>query len=175
MVTDEQVKLLRPKRMEGKTQASAAAIAGMSERTARRWGTGPLPSMLKAQRPRDWRTRKDPFEGVWEQDVVPLLLADERGQLQVNTLFEMLEEKQPGRFRPGQRRALERIVAAPAVLIVAERQMAFRDVVAELEASMQARLLGVPEDELSFLITPRKVVEILRRVPGRTHFHTSRR
>ena len=108
MVTDEQVKLLRRKRMEGKTQASAAAIAGMSERTARTWETGPLPSTVK--RPRDWRTRKDPFEGVWEQDVVPHLLADEHGQLQVKTLFEMLEEKHPGRFQPGQRRTLERRV-----------------------------------------------------------------
>jgi len=110
MVTDEQVKLLRRKRMEGKTQAGAAAIAGMSERTAREWETGPLPSTVKAQRQRDWRTRKDPFEGVWEQDVVPQLVADEHGQLQVKTLFEMLEEKHPGRFKPGQRRTLERRV-----------------------------------------------------------------
>ena len=110
MVTDEQVKLLRRKRMEGKTQASAAAIAGMSERTAREWEKGPLPSVARSNRQRHWRTRRDPFEGVFDEDVVPLLRADEARQLQVKTLFELLEEKYPGRFQPGQRRTLERRV-----------------------------------------------------------------
>jgi hypothetical protein len=36
MVTDEQVKLLRYKVMKGKSQEGAAAIVGMSVRTARR-------------------------------------------------------------------------------------------------------------------------------------------
>ncbi len=44
MVTDEQVRLLRKKRMDGKTLEAAAAAAGMSERTARKWQAGPLPS-----------------------------------------------------------------------------------------------------------------------------------
>jgi hypothetical protein len=35
MVTDAQVRRLRQKRMEGKTQAAAAAASGMSVRTAR--------------------------------------------------------------------------------------------------------------------------------------------
>jgi DNA-binding XRE family transcriptional regulator len=55
MVTDEQVRRLRQKRMEGKTQAAAAASAGMSERTARAWERGSLPS--EARQPRSWRTR----------------------------------------------------------------------------------------------------------------------
>ena len=37
MVTDAQVRRLREKRMTGKTLAAAAAAAGVSERTARRW------------------------------------------------------------------------------------------------------------------------------------------
>ena len=45
--------------MAGKTLAAAAAAAGMSERTARRWQEGTLPSAAKAVRP--WRTREDPF------------------------------------------------------------------------------------------------------------------
>jgi len=36
MVTDAQVRLLRHRRMEGKTQEAAAAVAGMSVRTARK-------------------------------------------------------------------------------------------------------------------------------------------
>ena len=53
--------------MTGKTLAAAAA--GVSERTARRWQSGALPSTAKA--PRTWRTREDPFGDVWETEVVP--------------------------------------------------------------------------------------------------------
>jgi hypothetical protein len=37
VVTDQQVVLLRQRRMEGKTQQTSAAIAGMSVRSARKW------------------------------------------------------------------------------------------------------------------------------------------
>ena len=50
--------------MEGKKQQqTAAAMAGMSERSARKWQCGPLPSETKQER--RWRTRPDPFDGVW--------------------------------------------------------------------------------------------------------------
>jgi hypothetical protein len=55
MVTDEQVRLLRKKRMEGMTHEAAGAAAGMSERTARTWQQGPLPSQTKT--PRAYRDR----------------------------------------------------------------------------------------------------------------------
>jgi hypothetical protein len=108
MITDHQVKLLRQKRMEDKTQEAAAAAAGMSERSARKWEQGPLPS--ETRKPRWWRTRPDPYAEVWEKDVVPLLESDRRGELQAKTLFEELEARYPGRFQPGQRRTLERRV-----------------------------------------------------------------
>ena len=44
MVKDAQVGVLRRKRMEGKTQEAAAAAAGMSERSARKWQRGAYPS-----------------------------------------------------------------------------------------------------------------------------------
>jgi hypothetical protein len=109
MITDQQVKLLRQKRMEGKTQETAAAAAGMSVRSARKWEQGPMPSE-EARKPRWWRTRADPYATVWEQDVVPLLEADRKGELQAKTIFEELEARYPGRFKPGQRRTLERRV-----------------------------------------------------------------
>ena len=40
MVTDAQVRLLRKRMSEGKTMISAAASAGMSERSAQRWKAG---------------------------------------------------------------------------------------------------------------------------------------
>jgi hypothetical protein len=71
MVTDAQVRVLRQKRMEGKTIETAAAAAGMGVRSAQKWQAGPLPSETK--RPRAWRTRPDPFAEVWDREVVPLL------------------------------------------------------------------------------------------------------
>ena len=108
MVTDAQVRRLREKRMSGKTWGAAAAAAGMSERTARRWRSGALPST--AQGPRTWRTREDPFSDVWQSEVVPQLVADTDGRLQVLTLFTALCRRHPGRFQPGQLRTLQRRV-----------------------------------------------------------------
>ena len=70
MVTDQQVVLLRQRRMEGKTQQTSAAMAGVSVRSARKWQCGPLPSETGQER--WWRTRTDPFEGVWEEEILPL-------------------------------------------------------------------------------------------------------
>lgn len=123
MVTDEQVKLLRQKRMDGKTQEQAAASSGMSIRTARRWEKGLLPSQTKGPRP--WRTREDPFEGVWEQEVVPLLRSDSRGELEAKTVLRELQARYPGRFRDGQVRTLQRRVRDWRALHGPEREVYF--------------------------------------------------
>jgi len=106
MITDEQVKLLRQKRMNGLKQETAAAVAGMSVRSARKWEKGPLPS--EARQPRTWRTREDPFVDVWESDVVPLLEADTKGVLEAPTILEELEARHPGRFSGKELRTLQR-------------------------------------------------------------------
>ena len=62
MVTDAQVRVLRSKRMQGHTIETAAAAAGMSERSAQTWKDGPMPSATTT--PRTWRTRVDPFAAV---------------------------------------------------------------------------------------------------------------
>lgn len=108
MVTDEQVKLLRQKRMEGMKQAAAAATAGMSVRTARTWESGLLPSASKTSR--DWRTREDPFKDEWESEVVPLLERDVKGKLQAKTIFKALRRQHPGKYEAGQLRTLQRRV-----------------------------------------------------------------
>jgi hypothetical protein len=108
MVTDAQVRRLREKRMNGNTVGAAAAAAGMSERTARRWHEGPLPTGTKVAR--GWRTREDPFEPVWATEIVPRLAADTDRRLQALTLFDWVCERYPGRFQPGQVRTLQRRV-----------------------------------------------------------------
>jgi transposase len=108
MVTDRQVRLLRKRRMEGMKLEAAASAAAMSERTARKWQRGPLPSAGK--KPRQWRTRTDPFEQVWADEIEPLLVADTDGRLEAKTIFEELERRRPGQFEPGQLRTLQRHV-----------------------------------------------------------------
>ena len=106
MVTDQQVRRLRQKMMEKKTQEAAAAAAGMSVRTARKWQRGPLPS--EKRQARQWRTRPDPFAGVWSEEIEPLLRRDPDGVMRATTILERLEERYPGQFNEGQVRSLQR-------------------------------------------------------------------
>ena len=126
MVTNAQVRRLRENRMSRKTLAAAAAVAGMSERTARTWQRGALPSTAKA--PRTWRTREDPFADVWQSEVVPQLVADTDGRLQALTLFKVLCRRHPGRFQAGQRRTLQRRVRDWRVQYGPDREVYFEQV-----------------------------------------------
>ena len=68
-ITLQQVKLYMSYRNKS-SQVDAAAKAGISERTARRIDSGKYSSRNK---PRNYRTRKDPFGGLFEQYLEPLL------------------------------------------------------------------------------------------------------
>src|SRR5258708_13529636 len=86
MKKDGEVMLYMRERHKGTTQEVAAARAGMSERTARRYEkAGKLPSQLK--RPRPWRTRENPFEEDWPWWWEQL---DRAPALQLRTLFSLL-------------------------------------------------------------------------------------
>ncbi len=76
--------------MERKTQQTSAAMAGMSVRSARKSQCGPLPS--ETGQGRWWRTRTDPFDGVWEEEIKPLLQGEAAGRLRATTIIEWLEE-----------------------------------------------------------------------------------
>ena len=106
MVTGQQVRRLRQKLMQGKTQEAAAAAAGMSVRSAGKWQRGLLPAERKS--PRTWRTRPDPFTGIWNDVIEPLLRRDPESALQATTVLDWLEERYPGRFSPAQLRTLQR-------------------------------------------------------------------
>jgi hypothetical protein len=106
MKKNEEVMLYMRNRQKGTTQQVAAARAGMSERTARRYEhTGKLPSELK--RPRTWRTRVNPFEEDWPWVVEQL---ERDPALQVATLFALLCAQHPGKYAPTQVRTLQRQV-----------------------------------------------------------------
>lgn len=127
MVTDEQVRLLRKTMSKGQTQLTAAVVAGMSVRAARKWQSGPLPS--ETREPRGWRTRKDPFEEVWDADVVPLLVADERCVLDATTLLAELRRRHGEEaFGPEQLRTLQRRVRDWRALHGAGKEVMFEQV-----------------------------------------------
>ena len=79
--------------MEGKTQETADAMAGMCVRSARKWQDGPLPSETKQDR--WWRTRPHPFDGVLEEEIEPLLRRDPAGKLKVHCLKSNVIEFRP--------------------------------------------------------------------------------
>ncbi len=60
-----------------------------------------------AAKPRDWRTRKDPFEKVWPEI---LLWLQEEPDATARSLLERLDKKYPGQFPEGQLRTLQRRV-----------------------------------------------------------------
>lgn len=124
MVTDEQVKLYRKKRMEGKNQETAAAAAGMSERSGRNWEHGELPSQRRGK-PRTWRTRVDPFVDVWETDVVPLLKLDAGRKLQAKTVLKELQRRYPGKHPRSQLRTLQRRIRDWRALQGADQDVVF--------------------------------------------------
>ena len=105
-ITQQQVKLYMSYRNQPKqSQAKAAAKAGISERTARRIDT--QQHQIQGQ-PRQYRTRKDPFDGMFEAHLVPLLKINPA--LQPITLLDALEEHAPGKFDHTHLRTLQRRV-----------------------------------------------------------------
>lgn len=101
---DREVRLYMQERSKGVPQRIAAARAGMSERTARKYEKAKqLPSHLK--RPHDWSTRANPFEEDWPWVVAQL---ERDPALQGSTLFALLCERHPERYRPTQVRTLQR-------------------------------------------------------------------
>lgn len=106
MVTDKQVQRFRDFRRAGKSQEDAAARAGMTAKTARKYEVGPMPAERKT--PRTWRTRPDPFHEHFETEIVPLLRADQEGVLEARTLLDEMQAKFPDRYKDGQLRTLQR-------------------------------------------------------------------
>jgi hypothetical protein len=78
----------------GQTRQTAAAQAGISDRTARRIEAGT--HCPQRGRPRDWKTRQDPLDGIWEGELKPML--EREARLEAMTLFETLQERYPGRY-----------------------------------------------------------------------------
>ena len=106
-INSEQVRVYMQTRKDGKKQVTAAAKAGISERSGRRIEKDDLQPGSK--RKRYWRTRVDPFSDVWDSDVLPLLKKNHK--LTPITLFEYLQKDHPGEYQDSKLRTFQRRVS----------------------------------------------------------------
>lgn len=106
MVTDRQVRTLMKLNQQEQSLAQAAAKAKMCENTARQYlHSKTLPSQSKSER--NWRTREDLFQAVWER--VRSMLEINPG-LEAKRVFEWLQREYPGQYADGQLRSFQRRV-----------------------------------------------------------------
>ncbi len=105
-INSKQIQIYLKAREIGRTQETSSAKGGFSVRTGRRIEKGEhQPQKGKI---RDWRTREDPLESVWESELKPLLVAQPK--LRPMTLWEYLQEKYPGKYEKSVLRTLQRRV-----------------------------------------------------------------
>lgn len=120
-IKQQQVRIYMSSRNKGKTQATASAIAGISERSGRKIDKGELKGSKKAVR--HWRTRPDPFADVWESEIVPML--KNIPSLLPQTLFEYLQKKYPGQYPDSKQRTFQRRVKAWKAVYGADKNVMF--------------------------------------------------
>lgn len=121
-INSEQVKVYMETRNEGKSQVTAAAKAGISERSGRRTEKGELQPGSK--RKRYWRTRTDPFVDVWDSEIVPMLKKNPK--LTPLTLFDKLQKDHPGEYQDSKLRTFQRRVSKWKALYGPEKDVMFR-------------------------------------------------
>jgi hypothetical protein len=106
----------------------------MDPKTAQKYLRGRrLPSEM--QQKHTWRTRPDPFAEVWEE--IEQWLRVEPG-LQAKTLFEHLQQREPGRFGEGQVRTLQRRIKIWRALEGPPREVFFARIT--IQASYASRI-----------------------------------
>lgn len=154
MITEKQVRQLRRLVARGETLCRAAWKVGMDRKTARKYVAGDLPQERAAEH--SWRTREDPFAGVWEEVHEQL---EQHPGLQAKTLFQWLQRTYPGRFEDGQLRTFQRGVKAWRATRGPAREVFFKQVHApgRLAASdftsmndLRVTIAGQPFDHLLY-------------------------
>ena len=108
-------------RQRGKTQQIAAAQIGFSERSARNIEKR---GFVEAKPVHDWRTRQDPFESVWEAEIVPLL--EKSPHLQARAVLEMLQKDRAENYPDTTLRTLQRRVREWRATSGPEKEIIFR-------------------------------------------------
>lgn len=120
-IGSRQIRWYMESRQAGKSQRVSAVVAGISERSARNLESR---SFRPAKCERNWKTRSDPFEGVWEDEVVPLLETAPR--LQARSLLEELQKRYPEKYPDSLLRTLQRRVSQWKAVAGPDKEVIFR-------------------------------------------------
>lgn len=122
-ITDRQVRRYMEHRRTGYTQSVAAAKAGFSERSARRLDSHCVLPSQRPIKPRR-RTRIDPLDGVWSEEIVPMLRSFPH--LRGTAILEELNQRHPGQFGDTVLRTLQRRIAHWRATEGPDRELIFR-------------------------------------------------
>lgn len=124
MISNRQYHRLIEAQQKGNNVTDCAMKADVDRKTARKYlKARQLPAELQARR--DWRTRIDPLEAVWEEASKFLNNAP---KLQAKALFEELAEKFPGQLLPVHLRTFQRRVRAWRFKYGADKEVMFEQV-----------------------------------------------
>jgi transposase InsO family protein len=121
-ITNQQVEIYMESRQQGYAQVTAAAKAGLSERSGRDIELGKRPSAKPTKR--HWRTRADPLEAVWDTEL--LLMLERSPDLQPITLLEYLQSRYEGMYPDKVLRTLQRRIKTWQALHGHEKVVMFR-------------------------------------------------
>jgi transposase InsO family protein len=120
-ITGHQIRLYMYSKQNGKSKKAAAAQAAFSERSAYNVENKPFKSPLKKDR---WKTRPDPFEAVWQSELLPLLSISPK--LEARTLLEYLQRRYDGQYPDKVLRTLQRRVKQWKAVSGPEKEIIFR-------------------------------------------------
>ena len=121
MITSKQIEIYMQNRENEATQETAAAKAGISERTGRRIDYNEHQRQKGKQR--HWRTRKDPLGEVWKEAIEPLLLS---GAYEATFILEELQKQYPGKYSVTILRTLQRRIKRWKALFGKDKEVMFR-------------------------------------------------
>ncbi len=119
-LTIKQIKLYMDSKLRNKTQMASAARADISVSSARRIERGKITGERKKH---TWKTRKDPFEKVWDHFILPLL--EKHPNLLPITILEKLQEEFPGEYPDKLLRTLQRRVKKFKILHGPSKEVIF--------------------------------------------------
>ena len=121
-ITEQQAEIYMKARKKNQTQLTAAAKAGISERSGRNIESGSRSDPRVKERV--WRTRIDPLERVWQTQLAPLL--EQHPKLQAITLLEYLQNNHGGDYPDSVLRTLQRRVKQWRALQGPDKEVMFR-------------------------------------------------
>lgn len=121
-ITEQQAEIYMKARKKNQTQLTAAAKAGISERSGRSIESGSRSDPRAKEHV--WRTRIDPLEAVWPSVLVPLL--EQQPKLQAITLLEYLQKNDSEQYPDRVLRTLQRRVKEWKALYGPDKEVMFR-------------------------------------------------